>query len=161
MGTREGQEAMLGGRFTLARFRACVDGPAHVWPVAQARSAAPEASALGPFESGSAVRHVAAAFAWAGPFFKIYSVYCQNYETALISLRAIRGQTNFEEFCAGARTDPACAGLPLEALLIKPVQRICKYPLFLTQMRAQVGDEADAAASLARESAIPSTAAQT
>lgn len=37
----------------------------------------------------------------------------------------------FANFVKEARSWPECKGLTLESFIIKPVQRICKYPLLL------------------------------
>jgi len=65
-------------------------------------------------------------------FFKLYTAYCINQPIACVKLREIR-QTNeeFAKFLNNCEQDPRCHGLLLNAFLIKPIQRICKYPLLL------------------------------
>jgi len=67
--------------------------------------------------SGSAdVSCAAKAFGTMSPYLRVYSQYCSNYVTAQERLEKLRGET----------VDKA-----LMSLLIKPVQRLCKYPLLL------------------------------
>ena len=62
----------------------------------------------------------------------MYSGYCAGYSRMLNKVEALRAST------------PALASLEqqlgqrLESLLIKPVQRLCKYPLFFPQLLAAV-----------------------
>jgi hypothetical protein len=67
-------------------------------------------------------------------YLKLYSTYCENQPYALSALAELRNDSQFEAFLA-ERAD-ACVveevrNLDIGAFLIKPVQRICKYPLFL------------------------------
>ncbi|KAL6074020.1 RhoGEF domain containing protein [Balamuthia mandrillaris] len=65
-------------------------------------------------------------------YFKMYTVYCSNQPLALKTLAEMK-QTNrpFVQFLQECIDNPACRGLDLFSYLIKPVQRICKYPLLL------------------------------
>ena len=40
-------------------------------------------------------------------------------------------QSSFKAFTDKAMLNPECRGLTLFSFLIKPIQRICKYPLLL------------------------------
>ena len=69
------------------------------------------------------------------PFFKLYASYCSNYVHAAHKLSCLR------------KLEPAVAskiaaieaeyGTTLLALLIRPVQRICQYPLLFGEVRRQ------------------------
>ena len=74
---------------------------------------------------------LARAFIQVAPFFKLYAFYCRNYERALTTLAACRKNTpGLSEFLQQQASLPQCRGLQLESYLIKPVQRLTKYPLF-------------------------------
>jgi len=73
------------------------------------------------------VRRVLAAFLKLLPFFKMYSVYCSSYTnlaTAIASARQLK---------AAAELIDTAVGPPLQALLFRPVQRMCVYPLLFKQ----------------------------
>ena len=74
---------------------------------------------------------IAHAFIQVTPFFKLYAFYCRNYERALTTLATCRKSIpGFNEFMQTQSMLPQCRGLSLESYLIKPVQRLTKYPLF-------------------------------
>ena len=79
---------------------------------------------------GEPVSTIAEAFIGIAPFFKLYCSYCQNYTLALSTLRKLQGAGPFAEYLASQSARKEAKGLPLEAFLIKPVQRLTKYPLF-------------------------------
>ncbi|KAI3639463.1 hypothetical protein MIR68_002478 [Amoeboaphelidium protococcarum] len=64
--------------------------------------------------------------------FRIYAQYCSNYSNAVLLLQ--------DQPCVALRKLLAAAplgGLNLESHLLKPIQRICKYPLLLNQIMKQ------------------------
>lgn len=67
-------------------------------------------------------------------YLKLYSAYCENQPYACDVLAELRSDSQFEAFLA-ERADSCVVeeirNLDINAYLIKPVQRICKYPLFL------------------------------
>lgn len=63
-------------------------------------------------------------------FFKIYSFYCTNYPEALVFLQTLRSREFLSELAALER-NPRLRSLNLASFLIKPIQRICKYPLLI------------------------------
>lgn len=74
---------------------------------------------------------IAHAFIQVTPFFKLYALYCRNYETALSTLgNCKKSSPGLMDFLAMQSQDPRCRGMQLESYLIKPVQRLTKYPLF-------------------------------
>lgn len=65
-------------------------------------------------------------------FFKMYTLYCSNYEYALALLeKELAGNKGFRTFLAECEKHKECRLLNLQSFLIKPVQRVCKYPLLL------------------------------
>eukprot|EP00698_Gefionella_okellyi_P025193 TRINITY_DN9125_c0_g1_i1.p1 TRINITY_DN9125_c0_g1~~TRINITY_DN9125_c0_g1_i1.p1 ORF type:complete len:615 (-),score=189.01 TRINITY_DN9125_c0_g1_i1:1205-2926(-) len=67
------------------------------------------------------------------PFFKQYFQYLFNYKIAIEKLQEVQSLNllHLEEFLYQRRQDPACFGLDLQSLLIKPAQRLMQYPLLL------------------------------
>jgi len=68
----------------------------------------------------------AAAFTRYSPFFDMYAVYCSGYGRAVDCLKERRKKDARLQKWLAAQSD----SVGLESLLVKPVQRICKYPLF-------------------------------
>ena len=68
-------------------------------------------------------------------YFKLYSIYTENQPEQLTKLdeatKTIKQFSSFLHICHG---DSRCKGLQLGAFLIKPVQRLCKYPLLLREL---------------------------
>ena len=80
---------------------------------------------------GDSVSVLAQAFIQVSPFFKLYAYYCRNYEKALGTLARCRKHVSgFSDFLNKQSTLAECKGMNLESFLIKPVQRLTKYPLF-------------------------------
>eukprot|EP01114_Cavostelium_apophysatum_P002752 TRINITY_DN1243_c0_g1_i1.p1 TRINITY_DN1243_c0_g1~~TRINITY_DN1243_c0_g1_i1.p1 ORF type:complete len:1135 (-),score=369.28 TRINITY_DN1243_c0_g1_i1:198-3602(-) len=76
------------------------------------------------------------------PFFKMYSVYCANQPNAMIKLQEYSRKPEFLQTLKICSTDPRAKGLSLNSFLIKPIQRICKYPLLFRELIKQI-DPAD------------------
>jgi len=74
---------------------------------------------------------------------ELYSLYCSNYSIALDAVERIRKKPEMREFLDQMMENPESrtAGLPLHAFLIKPVQRICKYPLLLRDIMKKTPDD--------------------
>lgn len=83
---------------------------------------------------------LAAAFAEAFskmlPVFKaFYSVYANAYENGIQKLEECRvNNPLFKRLLETCQRHEDCRGLDLGDLLIKPVQRVCKYPLFFREL---------------------------
>ena len=96
-------------------------------------------------DEAAAIGHVARAFVSVAPFFKLYSTYCQDYEAALQRLETLSRQPAFARYREEGGQDAAA----LESMLIKPIQRLCKYPLFFrTLTEAAPTDELTKASAL-------------
>eukprot|EP01103_Thecamoeba_quadrilineata_P017405 TRINITY_DN6164_c0_g1_i1.p1 TRINITY_DN6164_c0_g1~~TRINITY_DN6164_c0_g1_i1.p1 ORF type:complete len:501 (+),score=137.81 TRINITY_DN6164_c0_g1_i1:64-1566(+) len=68
-------------------------------------------------------------------FLKVYTVYVGNQEKCITTFQHCK-QTNenFNNFLKEAAKKPECRGLDFISFLIKPVQRICKYPLLIREI---------------------------
>ena len=82
------------------------------------------------------VHRVASAFQYIVQYFRLYSVYCGNYQKSLRRLSELRRihpmLDRFVDKCSQT------SGTGLQTLLIKPIQRICKYPLFFRDLLRHV-----------------------
>lgn len=61
-----------------------------------------------------------------------YIEYASNLSQAQSKLkRLVRSKSVFRDFVKKTNDHPRTRSLPLEAFLVVPVQRVCKYPLLL------------------------------
>lgn len=77
---------------------------------------------------------VADTFQSVADYMKIYTVFCSNQSESTATVQGLLKSSQFEAFLAEKADVSVMAesrNLDLNAFLIKPVQRICKYPLFL------------------------------
>lgn len=78
----------------------------------------------------------AAAFCALAPYLRAYSDYCSNFVLAQSCLAKERAQNaSFEAILGQAESN---IGQPALSMLIKPVQRLCKYPLLLAEFAKQL-----------------------
>lgn len=98
---------------------------------------------------------VASAFIAVAPFFKLYTQYCLQYEGAVSAIR--RGRQENAEVSAFLTEQAELCGRTVDDLLITPVQRLTKYPLFLDSLLRAVPPEASAHAQLLRASELVRT----
>ena len=61
----------------------------------------------------------------------MYTTYCANQPKALAALDRLSKTAAFSEFLQECLLNPDTRALTLFSFLIKPIQRICKYPLLL------------------------------
>eukprot|EP00158_Paraphelidium_tribonemae_P009796 Partr_v1_DN28968_c1_g1_i1_m26215 putative RhoGEF len=67
--------------------------------------------------------------------FFVYSAYCGNHAKAVQKVKDLQQNNKaFRNFLTDTYRDPATRHLDLASYLIKPVQRICKYPLLLMEI---------------------------
>jgi len=78
--------------------------------------------------------NVAAAFLSFADHFKLYSSFCASHSKAQKLLHPVEGNQALQSFLA-ARNFKQQHSNTLESYLIKPIQRILKYPLLLQQLR--------------------------
>lgn len=92
-------------------------------------------------------------FAEMVPFLRAYAGYCSTYSSAIQLVKQLsegRSNQKFAKFLQRVSTVPQCRGLDLSSFLIKPPQRLCKYPLFFRDLLKHMGeDEAESAARIA------------
>jgi len=81
-------------------------------------------------------------------FLKMYSVYCGNQDLAVQTLSALKENPKAEQFLFQCSRKPECRSLDLASFLIKPVQRICKYPLLLRELLHHTPEDQPEHASL-------------
>jgi hypothetical protein len=72
------------------------------------------------------------AFTGLADYFKMYKVFCANQSTSLSTVETCaKKNPTFKKNMDICHSDPRCRGLFLQSFLIKPIQRVCKYPLLL------------------------------
>eukprot|EP01103_Thecamoeba_quadrilineata_P015392 TRINITY_DN4850_c0_g1_i1.p1 TRINITY_DN4850_c0_g1~~TRINITY_DN4850_c0_g1_i1.p1 ORF type:complete len:790 (+),score=169.57 TRINITY_DN4850_c0_g1_i1:57-2426(+) len=74
-------------------------------------------------------------------FLRMYTQYTVNQERSLQTIRELKTQPEFSRFLEECQRNPQCRGSTLTAFLIKPVQRICKYPLLLREIQNYLSAE--------------------
>lgn len=78
--------------------------------------------------------HIAQAFLHFQSSFMIYSNYCNSYSRALNELDNYVGNKEAMLLLESCRQKENLPELPLQAHLLAPIQRICKYPLHLMEL---------------------------
>jgi hypothetical protein len=85
---------------------------------------------------------ISKAFVTMTPYFRMYSLYCNNYQYAMERLTALcDSNRKFASLISTCSMHPDARCLDLGSFLIKPVQRIYKYPLFLKDMIKAMGSD--------------------
>lgn len=86
-------------------------------------------------EGSTITNGIAKPFAEMANMFKIYAHYCANQSSAISKLAAFaESDDTLAEFLRTARDKPESKGLDLGSFIIKPLQRLCKYPLLLKEL---------------------------
>jgi len=68
-------------------------------------------------------------------YLKMYYTYCTNHNQSLEKHNFCRKKYgSYDKFITQVETGSRCGGLSLHDFLIKPIQRICKYPLLLREL---------------------------
>jgi len=68
-------------------------------------------------------------------FLKMYTLYCNGYKKSLeILTKCEKDNSAFPHFVKAIEQKPECNGLHLRDYLIKPIQRLCKYPLLFKEL---------------------------
>ncbi len=83
---------------------------------------------------------------------QVYSVFCANQDQSLKLLTELQARNaRFASWLQHNQTKFLSRGLDLQAFLVKPIQRVCKYPLFLREMMDNSpSDEATAELQVSR-----------
>uniref|UniRef100_A0A336KDU4 CSON008918 protein n=1 Tax=Culicoides sonorensis TaxID=179676 RepID=A0A336KDU4_CULSO len=66
--------------------------------------------------------------------FMVYSTYCNSYPRALMELETYTGNKEALQLLENCRLSTNLPELPLSAHLLAPIQRICRYPLHLSEL---------------------------
>jgi len=90
--------------------------------------------ALGDKDKTQGGKYVGGAFLSLCQYMKMYSVYCANHDNAVALLEELKLNKDFAHTLMVCETDPLAKGQNLASFLIKPVQRVCKYPLFFREL---------------------------
>ncbi|KAM9468829.1 uncharacterized protein Hap1MRO34_013413 isoform 2-T2 [Clarias gariepinus] len=88
--------------------------------------------------------------------FDIYTIYCMNYPNSVAVLRECMKNESLVRFFQ-ERQATLCHSLPLEAYLLKPVQRILKYHLLLQELSKHF-DKSDSGYEVVEDAIITMTA---
>ncbi|KYQ89024.1 pleckstrin (PH) domain-containing protein [Tieghemostelium lacteum] len=74
-------------------------------------------------------------FKFFAEYLKIYSSYCANQKTSSDHItHCSKKFPAFKQFLDEKHASPECRQCPLDSFLIKPIQRLCKYPLLLREL---------------------------
>jgi len=85
--------------------------------------------------SGNSSITIGDVFTQLAEYFKMYKVYCANQQTSITTVDMLmKKNQQFKRNLEVCHSDPRCKGLFLQSFLIKPIQRVCKYPLLLREM---------------------------
>ena len=79
-----------------------------------------------------------------GHYLKMYSIYSMHYRTVLARIKEAREEDEeFDSMLKRFASHPVANGLDISSILIQPIQRLCKYELFLRDMGKQAGKTDD------------------
>ncbi|KAI8853109.1 Dbl homology domain-containing protein [Chytridium lagenaria] len=92
-------------------------------------------------ESYGVVLQVGDIFLNVAQYLKMYTIYCGNQPEALAFLKSQKGNTELNLFLQYCFLRPDCRGLDIGGFLLKPVQRICKYPLLIKELLKHTAED--------------------
>eukprot|EP01117_Protostelium_nocturnum_P007021 TRINITY_DN2516_c0_g1_i1.p1 TRINITY_DN2516_c0_g1~~TRINITY_DN2516_c0_g1_i1.p1 ORF type:complete len:1132 (+),score=311.74 TRINITY_DN2516_c0_g1_i1:205-3600(+) len=75
------------------------------------------------------------------PFLRMYNLYCSNQPNSVLIFEELKKKEHFQKTLNICYKDPITRGLGLMDFLIKPIQRILKYPLFFRNLIDYTGEE--------------------
>lgn len=67
--------------------------------------------------------------------FEIYSEYCNNHPHAMAELKTLSESNKYKQFFEACRLLQDMISISLDGFLLTPVQKICKYPLQLAELK--------------------------
>lgn len=67
--------------------------------------------------------------------FEIYSEYCNNHPHAMAEVKTLSQSNKYKQFFEACRLLQDMISISLDGFLLTPVQKICKYPLQLAELR--------------------------
>ena len=91
-----------------------------------------------------AARTVGAVFVGFAPVFALYQEYARQYDSACRTLQSCLRRPAFANAVRNEwGSDPRCRGLPLESLLVLPMQRVLRYQRVLNELRQHTDRDHD------------------
>lgn len=104
-----------------------------------------------PAAAGEPVQHLARCFSRMAPFLRCYADYCGNFVTANDRLDGLRAKSS--KLDAAFQQAEIAATQTVGSMLIKPVQRLCKYPLLFRELCKEVPESHPARPELVQAAA--------
>ncbi|CAK4221683.1 unnamed protein product [Aphanomyces euteiches] len=87
--------------------------------------------------------HLASVFRDRLPYFKLYANYCLAYKevSSLLRMHQRRHSTELQQFVAAVCGAAKLLQVDIQSELIKPVQRLCRYPLLFAELLHHAPDQ--------------------
>jgi PAS domain S-box-containing protein len=73
--------------------------------------------------------------------FRLYVAWCENQPISMASLELIEQHPSIAAYLDSVHSRAECHGLTLRSFLIKPLQRLCRYPLMIRQLLKFTSDD--------------------
>ncbi|KAI8926331.1 hypothetical protein BC831DRAFT_456795 [Entophlyctis helioformis] len=99
-------------------------------------------------DQNAIIQEIGDVIADAAESLKVYTIYASNYPSAMKLVYQLAARPENKDTLQKWMSSPEGRGLSLESFLIKPVQRICKYPLLIRELERhteKAGNTADQA----------------
>ncbi|EPZ32950.1 Guanine-nucleotide dissociation stimulator, CDC24 domain-containing protein [Rozella allomycis CSF55] len=94
--------------------------------------------------SPNGIKNAGQVFLSIADFFKVYKIYIGSQPDSLKQLHSLMEKNeNLSCHVRNMKNMPQFRGLELESYLLKPIQRLCKYPLFLKELMSCTEDGAE------------------
>ncbi|KAL6054214.1 hypothetical protein QOT17_017498 [Balamuthia mandrillaris] len=79
-------------------------------------------------------QHIGSVFLRLSKWYKLYCMYCDNFETSFTAISKAKNIPAFQAFWKAKHKDPALKGEKLTTYLSKPLHRVLKYNLFFKEL---------------------------